>query len=119
MIGPRYGAPKWATPVDRAGPGSKHLLIVDGQSVLLTVLLTGGNRNAVTQLKPLLRRIPSVTGMASAEDARHSDIELATAERTDRYNNRHHHGETAHTPPAEHEAEHNEAIMKPQTTTTT
>ena len=49
-------------PVDRARPGSKHHLIVDGQSIPLAVSLTGGNRNDVTQLEPLLDKIPAVAG---------------------------------------------------------
>ncbi|CAM5316966.1 transposase [Streptomyces canus] len=48
--------PSGPSPVDRARPGSKHHLIVDGQGVPLAVSLTGGNRNDVTQLLPLLDR---------------------------------------------------------------
>ncbi|MGW1328028.1 transposase [Streptomyces antibioticus] len=36
------------SPVDRARPGSKHHLIVDGQGIPLAVSLTGGNHNDVT-----------------------------------------------------------------------
>ncbi|MGW0538031.1 IS5 family transposase [Streptomyces sp. NPDC003032] len=50
------------SPVDRARPGSKHHLIVDGQGIPLAVSLTGGNRNDVTQLLPLLDKIPAVAG---------------------------------------------------------
>ncbi|WP_432715572.1 IS5 family transposase [Streptomyces lavendulae] len=57
--GPKSGP----SPVDRARPGSKHHLIVDGQGIPLAVSLTGGNRNDVTQLMPLLRKIPPVTGL--------------------------------------------------------
>ncbi|WP_443031765.1 IS5 family transposase [Streptomyces sp. 3211] len=57
--GPKSGP----SPVDRARPGSKHHLIVDGQGIPLAVSLTGGNRNDVTQLIPLLRKIPSVAGL--------------------------------------------------------
>ena len=38
------------SPVDRAGAGSKHHLITDGHGTPLAVLLTGVNRNDVTQL---------------------------------------------------------------------
>ncbi|MGW7441011.1 IS5 family transposase [Streptomyces sp. NPDC054849] len=51
------------SPVDRARPGSKHHLVVDGQGSPLAVSLTGGNRNDVTQLIPLLQKIPSVAGL--------------------------------------------------------
>ncbi|MGW7438214.1 IS5 family transposase [Streptomyces sp. NPDC054849] len=57
--GPKSGP----SPVDRARPGSKHHLVVDGQGIPLAVSLTGGNRNDVTQLIPLLQKIPSVAGL--------------------------------------------------------
>lgn len=47
-----------------ARPGSKHHLIVDGQGIPLAVSLTGGNRDDVTQLLPLLDKIPPVAGRA-------------------------------------------------------
>ena len=49
-------------PVDRARPGSKHHLLVDGNGIPLAVTLTGGNRNDVTQLLPLLDAVPPVRG---------------------------------------------------------
>ena len=57
--GPKSGP----SPVDRARPGSKHHLITDGQGIPLAVSLTGGNRNDVTQLLPLLDKIPAVAGV--------------------------------------------------------
>ncbi|WP_406364849.1 IS5 family transposase [Streptomyces sp. NBC_01546] len=59
----RRGPKGGPSPVDRARPGSKHHLIVDGQGIPLAVSLTGGNRNDVTQLIPLLKKIPSVAGL--------------------------------------------------------
>ncbi|WP_371681047.1 IS5 family transposase [Streptomyces sp. NBC_01276] len=59
----RRGPKGGPSPVDRARPGSKHHVIVDGQSIPLAVSLTGGNRNDVTQLMPLLRKIPAVAGL--------------------------------------------------------
>lgn len=56
--GPKSGP----SPVDRARPGSKHHLITDGQGIPLAITLTGGNRNDVTQLLPLLDKIPAVAG---------------------------------------------------------
>ncbi|MFG3588752.1 IS5 family transposase [Streptomyces sp. NPDC047990] len=50
------------SPVDRGRVGSKHHLITDGHGTSLAVLLTGGNRNDVTQLLPLLSAIPPVRG---------------------------------------------------------
>ncbi len=50
-------------PVDRARPGSKHHVLTDGQGIPLAVSLTGGNRNDVTQLIPLLDKVPPVAGV--------------------------------------------------------
>ncbi|MFF6816064.1 IS5 family transposase [Streptomyces sp. NPDC012403] len=57
--GPKSGP----CPVDRARPGSKHHVLTDGQGIPLAVSLTGGNRNDVTQLLPLLDKIPAVAGV--------------------------------------------------------
>ncbi|WP_443033073.1 IS5 family transposase [Streptomyces sp. A1-5] len=63
---PRTGAqgrPKTGrSPVDRGRPGSKHHVICDATGIPLAVTLTGGNRNDVTQLMPLLDAIPSIRG---------------------------------------------------------
>ncbi|WP_411129716.1 IS5 family transposase [Streptomyces sp. x-19] len=63
---PRPGAqgrPKTGrSPVDRGRPGSKHHVICDATGIPLAVTLTGGNRNDVTQLMPLLEAIPSIRG---------------------------------------------------------
>jgi transposase len=45
-----------------ARPGSKHHLITDGHGTPLAVILTGGNRNDVTQLLPLIDAIPAIRG---------------------------------------------------------
>ncbi len=50
------------SPVDRGKTGSKHHLICDGGGIPLAVTLTGGNRNDITQLIPLLEAIPPVRG---------------------------------------------------------
>jgi len=42
------------SPVDLGRPGSKHHLICDAGGTPLAVNLTGGNRNDVTQLIPLV-----------------------------------------------------------------
>jgi hypothetical protein len=46
------------SPVDRRKLGSKHHLITDATGIPLAVTLTGGHRNDVTQLIPLLDAIP-------------------------------------------------------------
>ena len=50
------------SPVDRGRPGFKHHLICDAGGVPLAVILTGGNRNDVTQLLPLLDAVPPIRG---------------------------------------------------------
>ncbi|WP_239768717.1 IS5 family transposase [Streptomyces sp. CL12-4] len=59
----RKGPKSGPSPVDRARPGSKHHVLVDGQGIPLAVSLTGGNRNDVTQLLPLLDKVPHVAGV--------------------------------------------------------
>ncbi|WP_205673505.1 IS5 family transposase [Amycolatopsis nivea] len=57
------GGPKTGpSPVDRARTGSKHHVITEAQGIPLAVSLTGGNRNDVTQLMPLIDAIPPVRG---------------------------------------------------------
>ncbi|WP_409000585.1 IS5 family transposase [Streptomyces europaeiscabiei] len=59
----RRGPKSGPSPVDRARPGSKHHVLTDGQGIPLSVSLTGGNRNDVTQLLPLLDKVPAVAGV--------------------------------------------------------
>ncbi|MFI0966620.1 IS5 family transposase [Streptomyces sp. NPDC021080] len=56
--GPKTGR----SPVDRGRTGSKHHLIADATGIPLAATLTGGNRNDVTQLIPLLQAVPPVRG---------------------------------------------------------
>ncbi|WP_412544434.1 IS5 family transposase [Longispora sp. K20-0274] len=65
------GGPKTGpSPVDRARSGSKHHVITDAGGVPLAVSLTGGNRNDVTQLMPLIDAIPPVRGKAGRPRSR-------------------------------------------------
>ena len=50
------------SPVDRARTGSKHHLLTDRSGIPLAATLTGGNRNDVTQLLPLIDRVGPVRG---------------------------------------------------------
>ncbi|WP_435847211.1 IS5 family transposase [Streptomyces chrestomyceticus] len=60
---PRMCRPKVGpSPVDRGRPGSKHHVLTDAHGTPLRVSLTGGNRNDVTQLLPLLDGAPAVRG---------------------------------------------------------
>ncbi len=56
------GALTGPSPVDRGRPGSKHHLLVDRTGIPLAVTLTGGNRNDVTQLLPLVDGVGPVRG---------------------------------------------------------
>ncbi|RFC78163.1 hypothetical protein DXZ75_10580 [Streptomyces sp. AcE210] len=56
--GPRAGR----STVDRGKTGSKHHLTTDATGIPLAVTLTGGNRNDVTQLIPLLQAVPPARG---------------------------------------------------------
>jgi transposase len=56
------GSATGPSPVDRARKGSKHHLLVDAAGIPLAWTVTGGNRNDVTQLVPLVERVPPVRG---------------------------------------------------------
>jgi transposase len=56
------GSATGPSPVDRARNGSKHHLLVDATGIPLAWTVTGGNRNDVTQLVPLVERVPPVRG---------------------------------------------------------
>jgi IS5 family transposase len=62
----RAAAPAASAANDRPAPrgrtGSKHHLIVDSGGIPLAVTLTGGNRNDVTQLLPLVDGVGPVRG---------------------------------------------------------
>jgi transposase len=60
--GEKRGSETGPSPVDRARNGSKQHLLVDATGIPLAWTLTGGNRNDVTQLIPLLERVPPVRG---------------------------------------------------------
>jgi transposase len=50
------------SPVGRGKTGSKHHVIVDAHGIPLATITTGGNRNDVTQLIPLIEAIPPIRG---------------------------------------------------------
>jgi transposase len=60
--GEKGGSATGPSPVDRARSGSKHHLLVDATGIPLAWTVTGGNRNDVTQLIPLLDKVPAVRG---------------------------------------------------------
>lgn len=59
---PSGGAKTGPNPTDRRKRGSKHHLLTDAQGIPLAVNLTKANRHDVTQLLPLLDKIPPVRG---------------------------------------------------------
>src|SRR5205823_4920055 len=61
--GEKGGSETGPSPVDRGRAGSKHHLLVDATGIPLAFTLTGGNRHDVTQLIPLLDRVPAVGGL--------------------------------------------------------
>ena len=56
------GALTGPSPVDRGRTGSKHHLICDAGGIPLAITLTGGHRNDVTQLLPLVDGVGPVRG---------------------------------------------------------
>jgi Transposase DDE domain len=56
------GSTRGQPPVDRARAGSKHHLLTDAGGLPLAITLTGGHRNDVTQLLPLVDGVVPVTG---------------------------------------------------------
>src|SRR5688572_21860926 len=56
------GGTTWPVPGRPRRPGSKHHLICDAGGIPLAVSLTGGNRNDVTQLIPLVDAVPPIRG---------------------------------------------------------
>ena len=47
---------------DRARPGSRHHILADANGVPISAILSGANRNDVTQLLPLVDAIPPIRG---------------------------------------------------------
>jgi transposase len=56
------GAKTGRSPVDRGKTGSKHHLIVERHGIPLAAITTGGNRNDVTPLIPLIQAVPPIRG---------------------------------------------------------
>jgi len=56
------GAQVGPNPTDRRKNGSKHHIITDANGIPLATILTGANRNDVTQLLPLVDAIPPIAG---------------------------------------------------------
>jgi transposase len=72
--GEKGGSETGPSPVDRGRNGSKHHLLVDANGTPLAWALTGGNRHDVTQLIPLLDRVPPVAGLVGRPRRRPDEI---------------------------------------------
>jgi transposase len=62
-------------PTDRRKMGSKHHLLTDAQGIPLAMTLTGANRHDVTQLLPLLDKVPRVKGQRGAPRCRPKQLQ--------------------------------------------
>ena len=56
------GAATGPNPTDRAKAGTKHHVLSDGKGLPLATTVTSANTNEITQLKPLVQKIPPVRG---------------------------------------------------------
>jgi transposase len=68
------GAHVGPSPVDRGRPGFKHHLNCDAGGIPLAVALTGGNRNDITQLIPLIDAVPPIRGRCGRPRRKPSEI---------------------------------------------
>jgi transposase len=57
-------------PTDRRKLGSKHHMLTDAHGIPLAITLTGANRHDVTQLLPLVEKVPRVKGKRGAPRCR-------------------------------------------------
>jgi transposase len=62
-------------PTDRRKLGSKHHLLTDANGIPLAVILTEANRHDVTQLLPLLDKVPRVRGKRGAPRCRPDHVQ--------------------------------------------
>jgi transposase len=62
-------------PTDRRKLGSKHHMLTDANGIPLAVILTEANRHDVTQLLPLLDKVPRVKGQRGAPRCRPDQVQ--------------------------------------------
>ncbi len=73
------GALTGPSPVDRARTGSKHHLLTDSGGIPLAISLTGGHRNDVTQLLPLIDDVGPVRGRSAVRASALNGCSLTVA----------------------------------------
>jgi transposase len=83
--GEKGGSATGPSPVDRARNGSKHHLLVEASGLPLAWSVTGGNRHDVTQLIPLVERVPPVAGRRGRPRRRPERITADRAYYYDKY----------------------------------
>jgi transposase len=79
------GALTGPSPADRARTGSKHHLICDAHGIPLLATLTGGHRNDVTQLLPLVDGIGPIAGKRGRPRQRPDQIIADRGDDHDKY----------------------------------
>lgn len=72
---PCGGAKTGPNPTDQRKLGSKHHLLTDGKGIPLAVILTKANRHDVTQLLPLLDKVPRLKGQLGAPRCRPKHVQ--------------------------------------------
>ena len=72
---PSGGAKTGPNPTDRRKLGSKHHLLVEARGIPLAVILTKANRHDVTQLLPLLDKVPRVKGERGVPRSRPKQVQ--------------------------------------------
>jgi transposase len=72
---PCGGAKTGPNPTDRRKLGSKHHLLTDANGIPLSIILTEANRHDVTQLLPLLEKVPRVKGKRGAPRCRPEHVQ--------------------------------------------
>jgi transposase len=83
--GEKGGSETGPSPVDRGRPGSKQHLLVDATGIPLAFSVTGGNRNDITQLIPLLDAVPAVAGVSGRPRRRPESVIADRAYDHDKY----------------------------------
>lgn len=72
---PSGGKKTGPNPTDRRKRGSKHHVLTDAHGIPLATVLTKANRHDVTQLFPLLDKIPRVRGKRGAPRSRPKSVQ--------------------------------------------
>jgi hypothetical protein len=85
MSGVKRGPKTGPSLVDRAKTGSKHHVITEGGGIPTAALVTGGNRNDITQLLPLIKAIPPVRGRRGRPRSRPDELYADRAYDSDKH----------------------------------